>query len=621
MIGRFVVGLASLVGTASISSAEIMWGVNGHPITAYPGIEIEEQLELISDLGMKSYRINVSFADSAPHLADIVREAKARGIEILPVVTPGGLDLDNESPQRLYDKAYDLAFVLGSAIGDEVRVWELGNEMENYAIIQPCEMRDDGSQYPCDWGPAGGVHALDYFGPRWEKVSAVLRGLSDGITAVDPKIRKAIGTAGWGHVGAFERMEEDGVEWDVSVWHMYGQDPEGAFKDLQQYGRPIWITEFNNPRGSEEGAQQQADGLALSMNRLEDLADSYGVEAAHIYELLDEPYWGTGYEAVMGLVTLEPTTEGGWTVGQPKPAYFAAKEIIRAHPQRDCDLTEIEQRDPIAARQAAYVHCLLFGAVDSDAVSNWATALDSGAASASELLAAVLRSDSFRERFSTESLTDQEYVAFLFRLLLDREADPYGLDSYAAQISKGSMTRVDVALGTASSDEFEAKHPVLFSATASVAKPAEEMIEVRFKEAEAPPPGERSCDLEGMGTIRSLSARQANYVHCLMLGSAPEPRDVKHWSAELESGDTDLDGLLTAMLRSDEFRGRYSTESLSDRSYVGFLYRLLLGREADPHGLDTYAAQLGSGSMSREAVALSTADSDEFRSRHDALFE
>ena len=48
----------------------------------------------------------------------------------------------------LYSKSYSLAVSLASQFKDEIRVWELGNEMENYAIIKPCEMRDDGSRVP-----------------------------------------------------------------------------------------------------------------------------------------------------------------------------------------------------------------------------------------------------------------------------------------------------------------------------------------------------------------------------------------------------------------------------------------------------------------------------------------
>src|SRR5262249_32115031 len=115
---------------------------------------------------------------------------------VLPVITPG--NLDERTPQELYKHAFDLAVALTSRFKNDVRVWELGNEMENYAIIKPCEKRDDGTQYPCEWGPASGRDTLDYYGPRWAKVSAVLKGLSDGVISVDPTIRKAMGTAGWG---------------------------------------------------------------------------------------------------------------------------------------------------------------------------------------------------------------------------------------------------------------------------------------------------------------------------------------------------------------------------------------------------------------------------------------
>ncbi|TJW24877.1 MAG: hypothetical protein E5X59_40520, partial [Mesorhizobium sp.] len=74
-------------------AADLIWGVNGHPFNAYPGISIEQQLDYIRDLGMKSYRVNISSADSATKLAELVKAGKERGVQILPVITPE-LDLD-----------------------------------------------------------------------------------------------------------------------------------------------------------------------------------------------------------------------------------------------------------------------------------------------------------------------------------------------------------------------------------------------------------------------------------------------------------------------------------------------------------------------------------------------
>jgi Domain of unknown function (DUF4214)/Glycosyl hydrolase catalytic core len=462
MVLRSITVAAFFLGVTTAASADFLWGVNGHPIVAYPGIPVGQQLDYIKDLGLKSYRVNISNVEDGSKLAVLVKEAKPRGIDILPVVTPGNINLEKDSTDDLYQKARALAVGLGSQFKDDIRVWELGNEMENYAILKSCEMRDDGSKYPCEWGDAGGVGPLEYYGPRWAKVSAVLKGLSDGMISVDPTILKAMGTAGWGHVGAFERMKRDGIEWDISVWHMYGDDPEWAFKFLATYGKPIWVTEFNSPYGSQRGERKQADGLKQQMLRLQELQATYKVEAAHVYELLDETYWAPDFEAYMGLVHLLPKPDGGWITGEPKPAYFALRDTIRGvmplpEPKRDCAPDGIQNTGP--SSQASFAHCLILGSKgNSETIKRWTAALENGEASLDGLLMYAIRSDEFSRLYATYSLSNRAYVAFLYRLLLDRDADSSGLNSYAGQLTKGSMTRETVAYWIVTSSEFRDKH-------------------------------------------------------------------------------------------------------------------------------------------------------------------
>lgn len=476
MLKPLAIATVLLHATAAIASADILWGANGHPFTAYPGIGFDRQLDYLKDLGMKSYRVNISYAASADRLAGLVAEGKKRGIDILPVITPS-LDLDQESSENLYRKARKLAFHLGVRFKADIRVWELGNELENYAIIKACEMRDDGSQYSCEWGPASGSGALDYYGPRWAKASAVLKGLSDGMTEADPTIRKAMGTAGWGHTGAFERMRQDGIKWDISVWHMYGEDPEWAFKKLAVYGRPIWVTEFNNLHGSESGEEQQVEGVTQTMRRLRELQVRYRVEAAHIYELLDEPYWAPDFEAVMGLVRLTGSAETRWRLGEPKPAYGAVRDLIRGEsspmvPPRGCDLAGMEAVDPLALRQVNFGYCLMLGrSPGSGEADRRAKALADGETTFMDMLVSMLRSREFVERYSSFGMTDRTYVGFLYPLLLGREADGYGLDSYARQLRDGSMTRDDVAIAMMASNEFTTKYSGILKADGDVRSP------------------------------------------------------------------------------------------------------------------------------------------------------
>lgn len=467
---RIAVAAALLLATAAPSSADLLWGVNGHPIVSYPGVPIEKQLDFVKNLGLKSYRVNITAEDQADTLARVVDAGKERGIEILPVITPG-MDLDKEKPDDLYNEARKLAVTLGTRFKNDIRVWELGNEMEIYAIIKPCEERDDGSQYPCGWGPASGTGVLDYYGPRWVKVSAVLKGLSDGMTAVDPSIRKAMGTAGWGHTGAFGRMKQDGIAWDISVWHMYGEDPEWAFREIYKYGKPIWVTEFNNPYGSQRSERQQADGVKRTMARLRELQDKYKVEAAQIYELLDETYWAPSFEANMGLVRLTANGNGKWITGEPKPAYMAVRDITRGpqplpKPNRNCD-ADAKFADGFSyVRQVNFAYCLVLGH-DGDAagLERWSAALENGDARLVDVVMEMVRSEEFEAKYATIGLADRAYIAFLYLLLLDRPSDGYGMETYSRQLRRGSMTRDAIALGIVSSSEFKSRHAAMRDAS------------------------------------------------------------------------------------------------------------------------------------------------------------
>ena len=388
--------------------------------------------------------MNVTSTDDAPALAAVIKEANKRGIEVVPVITPGNLSLDKDTPDALYEKAHTLATELGTQFKDDVRTWELGNEMENYAIIKACEKRDDGSQYPCAWGPAGGVSALDYYGPRWAKVSAVLKGLSEGMTAVDPEIRKAMGTAGWGHLGAFERMKADGINWDITVWHMYGEDPETAFQKLARYGHPIWVTEFNNSGGSKVSDKEQAEGLRKAMDRLSQLELRYNVEAAHIYELIDETYWTPSAEAYMGLVRLDKDGDG-WTVGEPKPAYFVVRDTIRGPrptpmPDRDCDMTGGSE-GTVVARQIDAAYCTVLGREPTEEEVTNETAWLNDGQSATAMVLNLMRSPEFNKRYTVFGMSNRT-----FQLHVPGAAQPRGRPLRPGQLRQPGDQGLDQAL-------------------------------------------------------------------------------------------------------------------------------------------------------------------------------
>ena len=325
--GLLAAALASVSpATAGDSPPPVLWGVNGHPFSAYPGITPEDQIAEVARLGLKSHRVNVTRADQVADLKRLIRIAAERKVTILPILTPP-VALADTSAEDLYRQSKQFAEAVVGPLKGQVTVWELGNEMESFAIIHPCEMKDDGTQYNCKWGPAGGVGVDEYFTPRWRKVSAVLKGLSVGVAGVDPKARKAMGTAGWGHLGAFERLRNDGVAWDISVWHQYSEDADWAYEKLQAYGKPIWITEFSPPNADRPDAEALRPArLEAMMRKILKTARKFRIEAAFIYELLDEPYWTDSPEARFGLLTM--TRSGSaWRIAAPHPSVATVQRI------------------------------------------------------------------------------------------------------------------------------------------------------------------------------------------------------------------------------------------------------------------------------------------------------
>jgi hypothetical protein len=272
-------------------------------------------------------------------------------------------------------------------------------------------------------------------------------------------------------------MHADGIKWDISVWHMYGQDPEPPFKFLAQFKHPIWVTEFNHPRGSESGLQQQADGLKRWMLRLRELQATYNVEAAHIYELLDETYWAPNFEAVMGLVRLVPDGRGGWRTGEPKPAYHTVKEVIRgtaAIPTvtRKCDLAALERSKWDARTQVSYVYCLILDRVpDGRGFAEWVTAINQGMAPARMALLMV-GSDEFRGKYATFGLSSRDFAILGYRLLLGRDPDGGGLANYVPRLESGTLSHEQFLTELVDSDEFRTRHPVLFAAASGVPESA-----------------------------------------------------------------------------------------------------------------------------------------------------
>jgi hypothetical protein len=61
-------------------------------------------------------------------------------------------------------------------------------------------------------------------------------------------------------------------------------------------------------------------------------------------------------------------------------------------------------------------------------------------------------------------MTNADFVTLLYRLLLGRDPDAAGLESYVSKLATGGLSRTQVCEDVLNSDEFQAKQEVLFTA-------------------------------------------------------------------------------------------------------------------------------------------------------------
>jgi hypothetical protein len=302
----FMMPALSAYGADIGSNQGIMWGINGHPAQggSYARNLAEKQLGDVSAVGLKSYRVDVY--DASPTfitgLRHYVEVGRTYGVKILPVLIPDFLSYADEAAAEA--GGFMLGKTYASAFAADVQVWGIGNEYEGYV----------GSAVPNS--DAEGSNLAQYNQVKYALARGSLRGMLNGIHAGNPRSKGIVNTAGGCRYGFLTALWDDGVRWDITGEHWYSgagnilelHCKAGAMNKLaflkDTFGKPIWITEFNWNQNSNKASM--AGWLTTTMRQWSVVSSRYGLEAAFIYELYDQPEL-SGMEAGFGIADANGT--------------------------------------------------------------------------------------------------------------------------------------------------------------------------------------------------------------------------------------------------------------------------------------------------------------------------
>lgn len=312
-------------------------GVSGHPLTepAYLGVPFSRQLNLVKELGATWYRIDLPPTRFQFDRMDrLVAMARRRGVTILPILFSPITYEDKKDPEEVRKVARDYAFRVVSRYRSEIKYWALDNETDGDSILQPGEAAGEGH----------GAKDLDgdkpehYHQGRYEWARAALMGLGEGVRAADPEAKRIVNSAGWLHYGFIERIVNDDVPFEIIAWHWYsemgditdvGDKHFNLLSHLEDFGKPIWITEGNRREGGPPGEEEeQAEYLAGAIRGMASLYPR--VRGYFVYELLDEPNFGPdSVESHYGLYRMKKKGRNQWAVDKPKRAFEAVAATAR----------------------------------------------------------------------------------------------------------------------------------------------------------------------------------------------------------------------------------------------------------------------------------------------------
>ncbi|MCQ2529505.1 MAG: DUF4214 domain-containing protein [Saccharofermentans sp.] len=215
--------------------------------------------------------------------------------------------------------------------------------------------------------------------------------------------------------------------------------------------------------------------------------------------------------------------------------------------------------------------------LDPAGAKAWADAIRGGADGAK-----VAHGFFFSAELEAKKLSDEEFVARLYKTFMDREADPAGLNAWVQALKKGA-TREQVFNGFINSQEW-----------------ANVCFKYGIKSG-----GSASPNIRLRPTAKITSFAERLYTTCL--GRSADPAGLKAWAEALANRE----GSGAKVAYGFFFSAELEAQKLSDEEFVRRCYLTFMDREPDPAGFNSWVKALKDGAT-REQVFNGFTKSPEF---------
>jgi len=324
-------------------SVGFVWGVSDamYQVDGYSPSIGARQIGYINELGVNTVRVNLErtvqlnplkFTFDEQANDDFINQLSQNGKDICLII-----DGDIINSLKIEGFNYERAgFELGSYAAKrykgKVKYIQTANEVSG-TIVKPSDPDFKGETFN------DGDYDIKYSVDRYKATLGWVKGMSKGIRNSAPKI-KIVLSGHWILYDVINRLQADGVDFDILGWAFYSTDGTDITKrdigdgksidlaaELSKIGKPIWIIESNADKGSLKGERPQADFIK---NFISNLPKAVSIKGFFVYTLFDDP-GPSGYTDLdnthWGLIEVKVDANG-----QPqfrkKLAFYTYKDMI-----------------------------------------------------------------------------------------------------------------------------------------------------------------------------------------------------------------------------------------------------------------------------------------------------